>query len=49
MAQARLPARFDGSGEAVLLDVQDCSLWEPKLINEGLALMEKGPGQVTLS
>ena len=53
LQQARLPARFDGNGEAVLLDDQDRSLWDPKLISEGLALMDKamrhnrpGPYQV---
>lgn len=53
LQQARLPARFDGHGEAVLLDDQDRSLWDPKLISEGLALMDKamrhnrpGPYQV---
>ena len=53
LQQARLPARFDANGEAVLLDDQDRSLWDPKLISEGLALMDKamrhnrpGPYQV---
>ncbi len=53
LQQARLPARFDANGEAVLLEDQDRSLWDPKLISEGLALMDKamrnnrpGPYQV---
>ncbi|MES2472767.1 MAG: RNA polymerase sigma factor [Pseudomonadota bacterium] len=53
LQQARLPARFDVHGEAVLLDDQDRALWDPKLISEGLALMDKairhnrpGPYQV---
>jgi RNA polymerase sigma-70 factor (ECF subfamily) len=53
LQQARLPARFDANGEAVLLDDQDRSLWNGKLIGEGLALMDKamrhnrpGPYQV---
>ncbi len=53
LQQARLPARFDANGEAVLLDDQDRTLWDPKLIGEGLALMDKamrhnrpGPYQV---
>jgi RNA polymerase sigma-70 factor (ECF subfamily) len=53
LQQARLPARFDGNGEAVLLDDQDRGLWNAKLIHEGLALIDKamrhdrpGPYQV---
>jgi RNA polymerase sigma-70 factor (ECF subfamily) len=53
LKQARLPARFDTEGEAVLLDDQDRSLWDKKLISEGLALIDKamrhnrpGPYQV---
>jgi RNA polymerase sigma-70 factor, ECF subfamily len=53
LKQARLPARFDADGEAVLLDDQDRSLWDKKLISEGLALIDKamrhnrpGPYQV---
>jgi RNA polymerase sigma-70 factor, ECF subfamily len=41
LQQARLPARFDAMGEAVLLDEQDRSLWDGKLIAEGLALIDK--------
>src|SRR5438270_514537 len=53
LQQARLAARFDAGGEAVLLDDQDRSLWDAKLISEGLALVDKamrhnrpGPYQV---
>jgi RNA polymerase sigma-70 factor (ECF subfamily) len=53
LQQARLPARFDANGEAVLLEDQDRGLWDAKLIQEGLALMDKamrhnrpGPYQV---
>src|SRR4051812_26603380 len=41
LQQARLPARFDSAGEVILLDDQDRSLWDPKLISEGLALVDK--------
>jgi RNA polymerase sigma-70 factor (ECF subfamily) len=41
LQQARLAARFDGEGAAVLLDDQDRSRWNAKLINEGLALIDK--------
>src|SRR3954466_594924 len=50
---ARLRARFDANGEVILLDDQDRSLWDAKLIGEGLALVDKalrhnrpGPYQV---
>jgi RNA polymerase sigma-70 factor (ECF subfamily) len=53
LQQARLPARFDKNGEAVLLEDQDRSLWNANLIQEGLALIDKamrhnrpGPYQV---
>jgi len=53
LQQSRLAARFDPDGEIILLDDQDRSLWDPKLINEGLALVDKairnnrpGPYQV---
>jgi RNA polymerase sigma-70 factor (ECF subfamily) len=53
LQQARLPARFDRNGEAVLLEDQDRSLWNANLIQEGLALIDKamrhnrpGPYQV---
>src|SRR5678815_3560111 len=41
LQQARLAARFDAGGEVVLLDDQDRSLWDGKLISEGLALVDK--------
>ena len=41
LQQSRLPARFDADGEAVLLDDQDRSRWDDKLIHEGLALLDK--------
>ena len=37
LQQARLPARFDVNGEAMLLDDQDRTLWDRKLIGEGSA------------
>lgn len=53
LQQSRLPARFDEAGEAVLLEDQDRSRWNAKLISEGLALIDKamrhnrpGPYQV---
>ena len=53
LQQARLAARFDADGEAILLDGQDRTLWDDKLISEGLALVDKamrhnrpGPYQV---
>jgi RNA polymerase sigma-70 factor (ECF subfamily) len=53
LQQARLPARFDAEGEAILLEDQDRSRWDGKLISEGLALVDKamrhnrpGPYQV---
>ncbi|HJR55645.1 MAG TPA: RNA polymerase sigma factor [Rhizomicrobium sp.] len=41
LQQARLPARFNRHGEVVLLEDQDRSLWEGRLISEGLALIDK--------
>jgi RNA polymerase sigma-70 factor (ECF subfamily) len=38
---ARAKARFDDGGEIVLLDDQDRSLWDRRLIDEGLALIDK--------
>jgi RNA polymerase sigma-70 factor (ECF subfamily) len=38
---ARAPARFDRDGQIVLLEDQDRSLWDGKLIAEGLALIDK--------
>lgn len=53
LQQSRLAARFDSDGEAVLLEDQDRSLWNAKLISEGVALLDKamrhnrpGPYQV---
>jgi RNA polymerase sigma-70 factor (ECF subfamily) len=53
LQQARLPARFDAEGEVILLEDQDRSRWDGKLISEGLALVDKamrhnrpGPYQV---
>lgn len=53
LQHARAPARFDGNGEIVLLEDQDRSLWSRKMIDEGLALVDKalrhqkpGPYQV---
>lgn len=53
LQHARAPARFDADGMAVLLEDQDRSRWNGKLIAEGLALVEKalrhrrpGPYQV---
>jgi RNA polymerase sigma-70 factor (ECF subfamily) len=41
LQHARAAARFDADGEVILLDDQDRSLWNGKLIAEGLALMDK--------
>jgi RNA polymerase sigma-70 factor, ECF subfamily len=41
LQQSRLPARFDEAGDAVLLEDQDRKLWNTKLINEGVALLDK--------
>jgi RNA polymerase sigma-70 factor (ECF subfamily) len=41
LQHARSGARFDASGELVLLDAQDRSLWDAKMIAEGLALIDK--------
>jgi RNA polymerase sigma-70 factor (ECF subfamily) len=53
LQQARRPARFDGDGNAILLEHQDRSRWSAKRIAEGLALIDKamrhrrpGPYQV---
>jgi RNA polymerase sigma-70 factor, ECF subfamily len=53
LQHARAAARFDASGEIVLLDDQDRTLWNQKMIAEGLALIDKamrhrrsGPYQV---
>jgi RNA polymerase sigma-70 factor, ECF subfamily len=41
LQHSRAPARFDEAGEIVLLDDQDRSRWDAKLIAEGLALVDK--------
>ena len=41
LQHARAAARFDAGGAFVLLDDQDRSLWNQKLISEGLALIDK--------
>jgi len=41
LQHARAPARFDAAGEIVLLEDQDRSLWNAKMIDEGLALVDK--------
>src|SRR5262249_15850548 len=53
LQHARAPARLDASGAIVLLDDQDRSKWDRKLIAEGHALVDKalrlrkpGPYQV---
>jgi RNA polymerase sigma-70 factor (ECF subfamily) len=53
LQHARSAARFDASGEIILLEDQDRSLWDAKAIGEGLALVDKalrharpGPYQV---
>ncbi|HLZ64883.1 MAG TPA: RNA polymerase sigma factor [Aliidongia sp.] len=53
LQHARTPARFDAAGAVVLLKDQDRRLWNPRMIAEGLALVDKamrhrrpGPYQV---
>jgi RNA polymerase sigma-70 factor (ECF subfamily) len=53
LQHARAAARFDANGELVLLEDQDRTLWNQKLITEGVALIDKamrhrrsGPYQV---
>jgi RNA polymerase sigma-70 factor, ECF subfamily len=41
LQHARAAARFDAGGALVLLDDQDRSLWNQKMIVEGLALIDK--------
>lgn len=41
LTHARSAARFDANGDVVLLEDQDRSLWNGKLIAEGLALIDK--------
>ncbi len=38
---SRSAARFDASGAAVLLDQQDRTLWDKRMVAEGLALIDK--------
>lgn len=41
LQHARAPARFDADGAVVLLEDQERSLWNPRMIAEGLALIDK--------
>jgi RNA polymerase sigma-70 factor (ECF subfamily) len=41
LQHARAAARFDAEGESILLEDQDRTLWDGKLIAEGLALIDK--------
>ena len=41
LQHARTAARFDAEGQIVLLDDQDRSRWDEKMISEGLALIDK--------
>src|SRR5262249_15554524 len=41
LQHSRTPARFDREGQIVLLEDQNRSLWNQKMIAEGLALLEK--------
>ncbi len=41
LQQSRAVARFDAQGEIVLMDDQDRSLWDRRMISEGLALVDK--------
>jgi RNA polymerase sigma-70 factor (ECF subfamily) len=41
LQHSRASARFDAAGETILLEDQDRSLWDRKLIAEGLALVDK--------
>ncbi len=41
LQHARTPARFDATGEVVLLEEQDRILWNDRMIAEGLALVDK--------
>jgi RNA polymerase sigma-70 factor (ECF subfamily) len=41
LQHARSPARLNRNGEIVLLDQQDRSIWDTKMIAEGLALIDK--------
>lgn len=41
LQHSRAKARFDAAGQIVLLDDQDRSLWDRKLIDEALAMLDK--------
>lgn len=41
LQHARAAARFDGDGQVVLLEDQDRGRWDRRLIDEGLALVDK--------
>jgi len=41
LQNARAAARFDAAGEIILLDDQDRTLWNRKMIAEGVALIDK--------
>jgi RNA polymerase sigma-70 factor (ECF subfamily) len=41
LQHARLAARFDAAGEAILLEDQDRTRWDRRLLTEGLALIDK--------
>lgn len=41
LTESRRRARTSSNGEAVLLDQQDRSVWDPQMISEGQALVEK--------
>ncbi len=41
LQHARTPARFDADGTIVLLEDQDRRLWDPNMMREGLALVDK--------
>jgi RNA polymerase sigma-70 factor, ECF subfamily len=41
LQHARSAARFDAEGTLILLEDQDRTLWDPKLIGEGIALIDK--------
>lgn len=44
LSESRRPARLSASGEPVLLDQQDRSVWDCSLIREGQALLEQALG-----
>lgn len=46
---ARLPARVDASGDAVLLEEQDRSTWDTRLIGMGFAHLERSAAGDTMS